>query len=389
MKQEEIAMKIIQGRNSLLDSVQVGFILTDTHSTILYANRQAEVLFGFKRDRMKGRRIRTLFLPEDLTFFLPNILYLTLYQNGFVGEALLRQKDGTRIFVGISTASFKEEGEVLLAFSFQEIQRLKNLERQKTEMVRWASLGIMMEEIAHQIRNPIVSIGGYAKRILKSTPLSLPQESKSHFNRILLEAKKLETMIGRMEEYILLPKPAFQEVKIQEVVEQGLLAFSKESAEKSISIQLEEGTLGKRGLLFLDPEMVIKLISRVLENSMEAIQEVVGKKSNTIRVVIFDDEDRIGVSISDKGVGIPRKILPHIFDPFFSTRPGHHGLGLTFVKRVMEEHGGTLSVASRPKRGTAICLYFPKDRRRKVRRELISPDAMRPFSAKAKGFRGP
>ncbi len=371
-------MKVIKGRHNLLDSVQVGFILTDPHSKILYANRQAEALFGYRKDGLKGHRLRALFLHEDLTFLLPNIIYLTLYQSGFTGEALLRQKDGTKIFVDISTSSFKEEGEVLLAFSFQEIQRLKILEKQKMEMVRWASLGMMMEEIAHQIRNPIVSIGGYAQRVLKSMPCSISEKGKSYFNHILHEAKHLEMMIERMEEYILLRKPVFQKTRIQEVVEEALLSFSKGRADENISIKLEERAVKPDGVLFLDQDMMMKVISQILENSMEAIYSVSGKKRrNTIGVVIFDDGERIGVSVSDKGPGISRKVLPHVFDPFFSTRPDHHGLGLTFVKRVMDEHGGTLSVASRPRQGTTICLYFPKDRRREVRRELISLDAVK------------
>ncbi|MCJ7749130.1 MAG: ATP-binding protein, partial [Desulfobacterales bacterium] len=77
---------------------------------------------------------------------------------------------------------------------------------------------------------------------------------------------------------------------------------------------------------------------------------------------------------SDKGEGIAKKNLNRIFEPFFSTRPEHMGLGLTFTKRVMEEHGGKIQVESRLKKGTTITLIFPKDRRRKVRRELISPD---------------
>jgi signal transduction histidine kinase len=92
-------------------------------------------------------------------------------------------------------------------------------------------------------------------------------------------------------------------------------------------------------------------------------------------VALFKDEENIGISISDKGEGIAKKNIEHIFEPFFSTRPDRVGLGLTFVKRAVEEHGGTIQVESRLKKGTTITLTFPKDRRRKVRRELIFPEA--------------
>jgi signal transduction histidine kinase len=110
---------------------------------------------------------------------------------------------------------------------------------------------------------------------------------------------------------------------------------------------------------------------------MESITRIpVEKKRKTVKVALSEGEESIGISISDKGEGIAKKNIGHIFEPFFSTRPDRMGLGLTFVKRVMEEHRGEIQVESRLKRGTTITLTFPKDRRRKVRRELISPEAM-------------
>lgn len=363
-------VKIPKSRNNLLDSVRVGFLLTDTHSKILYANRQAEILFGYRRGGMEGQRVRTLFLDEDLTYLLPNIIYLTLYQNGFTGEALLKQKGDTKVFVEISTSSLKEEGEVFLTFSFQEIQRLKTLEKQKVEMMHWATLGMMMEEIAHQIRNPIVSIGGFAQRLLKT--LSLSRKGKSYFDQILGEARRLETMVRRMEEFILIPKPLFQKVRILEVVEKALLDFSRKRMENSISILLEEGAMEKETVLFVDRDLVTRVIFQVLENSMEAVRQApAGKNRKAVRVVLSGDGERVGISISDKGDGIGKKNLAHIFDPFFTTRPGHVGLGMSSVKRIIDNHGGTVRVESRLKRGTTVSLLFPKDRRRKIRRELL------------------
>jgi PAS domain S-box-containing protein len=120
--------EILRSQHHFLDLVQVAFILTDEHSNILYANKYTKRLFGYEREEVEGQRIRILFLEEDLTYFLPNMIYLSLYRNGFEGEALLRQKDGTKVFVEVYTTSFKEEGAVFISFSFREIQRLKKLE---------------------------------------------------------------------------------------------------------------------------------------------------------------------------------------------------------------------------------------------------------------------
>jgi PAS domain S-box-containing protein len=372
---ELIMVETLKERHPLLDLIQVAFIITDIHSKILYTNRYTEHLFGYQRGEMEGQRIRVLFLEEDLTYFLPNIIYLTLYKNGFEGEALLRQKDGTKIFVHLSSNSFKEEGEVFLTFSLQEIQRLKKLERERLEMERWKSLGMMVEEIAHQIRNPIVSIGGYAQRLLKTLPPS--QKSKSYCDEILRGTRRLEKMVQRIEEYILLPMPAFQKEHIQEVVETALQGFSEEAIEKRIFFNLETGGLEGDGNLFIDKNLVIRALSHILNNSIEALtQRPLGEKRMTVNVALLGNGEGIGISISDKGEGISKKNLRHIFEPFFSTRPDQVGLGLTFAKKVVEEHGGRIWVESRLKRGTTVTITFPKDRRRQVRRELISPETM-------------
>jgi PAS domain S-box-containing protein len=367
--------EILKSRNPFVDLVQVAFIVTDVHSKILYANRYTKHLFGYEREEMEGQRIRKLFLEEDLTYFLPNIIYLSLYKNGFEGEALLRQKDGTKVFTHLYTTTFKEGGEVFISFSFQEIQRLKKLEKERIEMERWASLGMMVEEIAHQVRNPIATIGGYSQRLLKT--FSPPQKGKSYLHQILQEAKRLETMVQRLEEYVLSPKPAFRKERIEKVVETVLQTASEEAAEKGVFFNLETRGLDGRGDFFIDRGLMAKALTHILENSIEAVTQMpMGKKGSVVKVSLFGDGGSIGVSISDRGEGIPKKNLDRIFEPFFSTRPNRVGLGLTFVKRVVEEQGGSVRVESRLKKGTTVTLIFTKDRRRMLRREKLSPGGM-------------
>jgi PAS domain S-box-containing protein len=368
-------VEILKSRHHFLDLVQVAFILTDVHSKILYANRYTKRLFGYAREEIEGERVRVLFLEEDLTYFLPNIIYLSLFKNGFEGEALLRQKDGAKVFVDLYTTTFKEGGEIFISFSFQEIQRLKRLERERMEMERWASLGLMVEEIAHQVRNPIVTIGGYSHRLLKT--LSPSTKGKSYLHQILRVTKRLETMIQRLEEYVLFPKPVFRRERIEKVVETVLQTSSEEAAEKGVFFNLETRALQGRGDFFIDKNLITKALFYILENSIEAVTRIpMGKKGRVVKVSLFGDGGSMGISISDRGEGIPKKNLDRIFDPFFSTRPTRVGLGLTFAKRVVEEQGGSIRVESRLKRGTTFTLTFAKDRRRMLREEQLSPEGV-------------
>ena len=372
-------VEILKSRHSFLDFVQVAFILTDIHTKILYTNRYTERLFGYAREVIEGQRIRLLFLEEDLTYFLPNIVYLALYRGGFEGDILLRQKDGQKIFAHISTASFKEEGEIFLTFSVQEIQRLKKLEREKLEMEHRANLGMMVEEIAHQVRNPILSIGGFTQRLLQMST-SLPR-SKVYLDRILQEANKLETMIQRMEEVSQIQRPVFQKENILEVVEWVLQIVSKKEAAKGITFNLETGSFNENEHFYIDRVLLTKALSHILRNSIDSIGTIGRKKGpKKVRIVLRCDEGNVEILISDRGEGISKKNLHRVYEPFFSTRPDRVGLGLTFVRRVVEEHGGRIQIESRLRRGTTVVLTFPKDRRRKIRREFISPEADHPLS---------
>lgn len=367
--------EILKSSLGLLDSIPATFLLTDVHSQILYVNQKAESFFGYAPDKMEGQRIRILFLEEDWVYFLPNIIFLTRYKNGFDGEALLRQKDGKKIFVHLFTSAFKEKGEVFLSFVFQEIQRLKNMERERLEAERWASLGRMVEEIAHQFRNPIASIGGYSKRLLKEVPFS-PQ-SRSYISQILQETGRLEAILQRVEEYVQIPRSVSKRENIQEVVGTVLRNFSQEAMEKGVALRCQTEGLTGDGQLFADRGLMARALAHILQNSLEAITLNPKRKGEeVVEVALADNGERVEVAVSDRGPGISQKNLGLIFDPFFSTRPDRVGLGLTFVRRAVEEQGGKIPVESRLGKGTKMILHFPKDRRRKIRREWLDPEVM-------------
>ena len=366
--------EIFKSSHTLLEAIPATFLLTDVHSQILYANQRTESFFGYAPDEMEGQRMRILFLREDWIYFLPNIIFLAHYKQGFDGEALLRQKDGKKIFVRLFASAFKEKGEIFLSFAFQEIHRLKNLEQERAEAERCASMSRMLEEIAHQFRNPIASIGGYSKRLLKEDSPSL--QRRSYLGRILQETERLEAILQKVEEYVRIPQPISQRENIREVVGAVLQKFSHEAAEKRIALRCSAEGLSGDGHLFVDRGLMVRILSHILRNSLEAIAlNPQRKEEEVVEVALLDDSERVEIAVADRGPGISQKNLGLIFDPFFSTRPDRVGLGLTFVRRAAVEQGGSIEVESRLGKGTKVILHFPKDRRRKIRREWLSPEA--------------
>ncbi len=369
--------EMVKRTHILLDSIPATFLLTDAHSQILYANQKTESFFGYGPDEMEGQRIRILFLREDWIYFLPNIIFLACYKQGFDGEALLKRKDGKKIFVQLVASSFKEKGEVFLSFAFQEIHRLKSLEQQRAEAERCAGMTRMVEEIAHQFRNPLASVGGYSKRLLKEDSFS-PQ-SRSYVSRILQETERLEALLQRVEEYVRIPQPASMRENIAEIVGEVLRKVSPEAAEKGIALRCSAEGLAGDGQLFIDRTLMARALSHILQNSLEAITlNPKRKEEEVVEVILADDRESIEIAVADRGPGISQRNLGLIFDPFFSSRPDRVGLGLTFVQRAVQEQGGSVAVQSRLGKGTRVILNFPKDRRRKIRREWLSEEAASP-----------
>ncbi len=360
--------------NLLLDSIPAAFIVTDAHSKILFANERSQSFFGYEPEEMEGQRIGILFLEEDLIFFLPNILFLTSDKKGFSGESLLRRKDGKKIFVHLVTSSFTEDGNVFMAFAFQEIQRLKDLEQERAEVEHWARLGRMITGIAHQFRNPISCIGGYAHRLRKKVGAS--ETAFSYIDRITGEIKRLESILGRVEEYARLIPSAFQRESIYGILESALKKAGEDARRQGVPIRLEAEPAAGGWEIFADRGRLVKAFIHLLQNSLDAVAlNPASGRTKPIEVALSSEEETVTIVISDRGQGITKKDLGMIFEPFFSTRPDRAGLGLTFVRRVVEEHGGKIRVESRPRQGTAITVEIPKDRRRKIRRALLSPFA--------------
>jgi signal transduction histidine kinase len=147
--------------------------------------------------------------------------------------------------------------------------------------------------------------------------------------------------------------------------------------EKGVALRCQTEGLTGDGQLFTDRGLMARALAHILQNSLEAITLNPKRKGEeVVEVALADNGERVEVAVSDRGPGISQKNLGLIFDPFFSTRPDRVGLGLTFVRRAVEEQGGKIQVESRLGKGTKMILHFPKDRRRKIRREWLDPEVM-------------
>ena len=349
-----------------IDLIEDAIVITDTSATIHYLNKRARELFGHGLKASIGKSIGMLFLPDDLAYFLPNILKKTQDEGGYEGENVLRNRNNTRIFVRLATSLYRGENrdEHWIVFTIQDITKLKELERNYYESQRLASLGRMVEEIAHKIRNPVVSIGGFAKRISKGISQG---NQLQYFKRIEKEISRLEGIIDQVQSFATLPKPVHKRQNIRKIIEASLESISANASQKRVVIDFEVEKPSWNPTVFIDGPLFVKALSCILHNAVEAING-----EGSIHVRLFSKNDFICIEISDSGCGIPEENFGAIFDPFFSTKPDKVGISLATTHRIIKEQGGTIQVVSQQGKGTRFSIFLPRERRRKMRTQLLS-----------------
>jgi PAS domain S-box-containing protein len=352
--------------SNLVEVLKTGILLTDNQGWIRFANHLANGLLGYPQDYLNGKSIETLFLPDDARVFLPNILRLTRDNSGFDGEVLLKKKDGDSIFVNCSTALYKDNstGHELIIFALQDITLFKKMEKKQIESERFVGLGMMTDQISHQIRNPIAAIGGFALRLARDQ--ISPDEYSDYTKIIHNEAKRLEHIIDRLVEFSHVHSDRFFALTLTEVFDGVRKAPQFELEGSSVRLKFPDSATLPVKPLYVDLALIEQALRCIVQNSLEA-----SAKEGEVTVTGDIIGNQVLIGVKDQGEGIQPEHLPFIFDPFFTTKFNRLGLGLTMAQRIVQVHKGYIEVDSVPKEGTKVSIILPLDRRREIRTKLF------------------
>lgn len=209
----------------------------------------------------------------------------------------------------------------------------------------------MALNLAHEIRNPVMIIGGMLRR-LNRIPAAGDRPSKKYRREIKQQVDQLESLVARFEDMQSASQEHFKAVEINALLQDVLEIVKPEAEDKGIELNLRASP----GRLFLQghKEYLKTALLHLLRNSIEAC-----RAGDHIQVQTRFDSGGVLVRIEDNGPGIPRDVLEHIFEPFCSTRDGATGLGLPYVRQIIQEHRGKIQVDSTPGRGTSVELVLP------------------------------
>jgi len=354
--------------DEILSSIQAAVVLADVEGQILFANSAVKRVLGFTAAELQGKKFSVFFTPEDLKCLYPNLLYMARKKDPFEGELMLKRKNGSRFFAfWVSRVRVDlVEGRSLMVICIQDIDNLKQREKTIRE-TNYGDLLKIADGIAHELRNPVVGIAGFVNKLYKSCRAA-PDHDK-YYNYITDNLQKIEGLVKEVEFLAHLPTPCFVENSIKDVIETASIPYHQEMKARDIDFTLSM----EETRLFVDPDLVTQAYSIVIQNAIDAIN-----RGGRISIQSDTKGNQCHIYVTDTGRGIVPGDIPHIFDPFFSTKTDGAGMNLAVAKRIMDIHGGKVEAISQPGEGTTFLLVFALERRREIRVSLMedttSPD---------------
>lgn len=232
-------------------------------------------------------------------------------------------------------------------------EELKSARDQLVQSERLAALGEIAASLAHEIRNPLVSIGGFARRLEKKLH---GQEPDCRYAGIIAdEVQRLEQFL---EEILLFGQdrgPILKPVPLENVVDDAVSLFSRHFSETGIAVRkLLPPDLPR---LMADAGQLRQVFINLFSNASDAMAG--GGELTLTGTVEHGPPTCVIMSVADTGGGVEPEALGNMFNPFYTTKSGGHGLGLALTQRILSEHGGQITVRNRPGRGLTFVITLP------------------------------
>ena len=255
---------------------------------------------------------------------------------GALADQQRRQKEKVQ-----ETAQRLSQAYAELQVSFESLRRAERL----------SALGRLSAGLAHELRNPLSAIEGAFEIIVR--PELDPERREEFVALIKKELARLNAMLNHFLEFARPQTPRRRPTAVRSLMQEICSLTSDSISAKGVTVRCREADFPVT-MVSLDPEQIKEAILNMVINASEAMPA-----GGTIELSAAREADAIAINVKDEGVGVPEDQLPHIFDPFYTTKPNGTGLGLSIAHQIMEQHGGRIEVDRNPDGGMTFSLFFP------------------------------
>jgi PAS domain S-box-containing protein len=323
--------------SSVLESMSDGVIAIGIDGAITTFNAAASDVLGYKDEHPIGKSFTVLFGRE-----------FAVMPGRTATE--LRSKDGKPVPVTerdspIVDRSGRRIGTVKV---FQDLREIEALREQVRHKDRLAAVGEMAATVAHEIRNPLGGIRGFAALLARD----IPRDDARYrlVEKVLEGTRDLDAVVGELLEYTRPLNLRVRESRCRDLVDAALGYVEVASPNIAISCSIPSDLIVRA-----DPDKLRQVLLNILLN---AVQSISG--SGTISIDISAEAGELRIEVRDSGCGIAPDQLRNIFSPFFTTKEKGTGLGLAVAEKIVEAHGGTIEAQSKPDDGSVFTIRLPQ-----------------------------
>ncbi len=342
---------------------QKGIILDVNEATIQATGRNREELIGtpfanyFKDPERARKGAMMVFKKGEVRDY----------------ELVMKGRDGTETTVAYNASLYRDQtGEVIAAFAAARditdlkrseaevrlerdrvkvsIQKLVDMQDKLIRSERFAAIGEAASYLSHEIRNPLMVIGGLAGVIEES--LSDDDANRVNLEIIQREIKRLESMLTNVTDFTRPSRLKKGILDINSAIKNAMTLMENDLRNKKINC--EQSLDGDLPSISFDPEQIKQVLINLLKNAAEAMPN-----GGKLAISSWREDGYVKVSFTDSGTGMSAKIAQKVFNPFFTTKKKGTGLGLAVSRRIMEDHGGEISLQSKKGKGTRAVISLP------------------------------
>lgn len=355
-----LAVQIQAGRRELhdlgelyqriVDNVSSGLLTVNRAGEITSFNAEAQRITGCAAEQVMGEPLASLF--PTLAELFPT---LPTEHEGTRLQVRFRSRDGRDAHLGMSISALRDAAgmEVGAILVFQDLTQIIEMEERLRRSERLSAVGQLAAGMAHEIRNPLASLSGAIELLLAD----LPDEGQSADRLKQIVQRETERLKRLVSDFLSYARPG--EGRVERVPLRDLLAGIRElllaGEHSAVDVELDVPPgLSTKG----DPDQLSQVFWNLVLNAVQA-------SPPDSPVVVHggahagEAEGSVFVEVTDRGSGIAPEHIERVFEPFFTTRPKGTGLGLATVHRVVEAHGGELSVRSELGKGTTVRVSLP------------------------------
>ncbi len=341
----------------LLGSLQPGVLMVNPEDELTVLNPTAAKFLELDPHLALGKHIEEL-LPNHSA--LRTGLQRALTEKGAVWqEEKWIEYQGSTLPVALKFASLGDgEGQVLGAVvTLTDLSPLKKLEEEVQQAKILSALGEMAATVAHEIRNPLGGIGGYAGLLARGFEAEDPR--KRLVDKIIYGVSSLNKIVSNLLTYTRKTSLRRYPVDLREFAREVLahMEVEAEKLEKPVALILNVDTAeaSDKYTADVDAEKLQQVLLNLLINALQAVGAEGGRIVLNVEAVVGG----IRIAVQDNGCGMDEETLQNAFNPFFTTKEQGTGLGLAISKKIMDLHSGRISVNSAKDQGTCFELFFP------------------------------